>query len=157
MGSSTGEKRNVLKILDGIDERWSPHVVGESNDYDVKVANVAGEFVERAHPDTDEIFLVIAGRLFLDLPDRTVTLDQMDLFTVPRGVRHRPSRTRHPHPDVGAARNIAGRNRVGDNGRSDSKVKSSMRDRPYLASRTRRAPVMWGVRVRCLLVLRARP
>ncbi len=33
---------------------------------------------------------MIAGRLFLDLPDRTVTLDPMDLFTVPRGVQHRP-------------------------------------------------------------------
>jgi mannose-6-phosphate isomerase-like protein (cupin superfamily) len=85
-----GEKRNLNEVLDGIDELWSPHVVGEVNDYDVKVANVAGQFSEHVHDDTDEIFLVIAGRLLLDLPDRTVTLEPMDLFTVPRGVRHRP-------------------------------------------------------------------
>jgi mannose-6-phosphate isomerase-like protein (cupin superfamily) len=84
------EKRNLTEVLDGIDELWSPHVVGEVNDYDVKVANVAGQFTEHAHEDTDEIFLVIAGRLFLDLPDRTITLEPMELFTVPRGVRHRP-------------------------------------------------------------------
>ncbi len=84
------EKRNVIDVLDGIDELWSPHVVGEVNDYDVKVANVAGQFTEHVHDDTDEVFLVIAGRLFLDLPDRTVTLDPMDLFTVPRGVPHQP-------------------------------------------------------------------
>src|SRR6185437_7044203 len=82
--------RNLTAVLDGIDELWSPHVVGEVNDYDVKVANVAGEFTEHVHEDTDEIFLVIAGRLFLDLPDRTVSLEPMDLFTVPRGVAHRP-------------------------------------------------------------------
>jgi mannose-6-phosphate isomerase-like protein (cupin superfamily) len=84
------DKVNLLAALDGIDQLWSPHVVGEVNDYDVKVANVGGEFGEHTHDDTDEIFLVLAGRLHLDLPDRTVTLDPMDLFTVPRGMRHRP-------------------------------------------------------------------
>ena len=76
--------------LDQIEQLWSPHVVGQVNDYDVKVARVAGEFVEHVHDDTDEVFLVLSGRLHLDLPERTVTLDPMDLFTVPRGVRHRP-------------------------------------------------------------------
>jgi mannose-6-phosphate isomerase-like protein (cupin superfamily) len=84
------DKRNLMAVLDGIDELWSPQIVGEVNDYDVKVANVAGEFTEHVHDDTDEIFLVLAGRLHLDLPDRTVSLDPMDLFTVPRGTRHRP-------------------------------------------------------------------
>lgn len=84
------DKRNLHAVLDGIDELWSPHIVGQVNDYDVKVANVAGEFTEHVHEDTDEIFLVLAGRLHLDLPDRTVTLDPMDVFTVSRGTRHRP-------------------------------------------------------------------
>ncbi len=84
------EKLNLVEALDRIGELWSPHVVGEINDYDVKVANVAGEFREHVHEDTDELFLVIAGRLFLELPDRTVILEPMDLFTVPRGVKHRP-------------------------------------------------------------------
>lgn len=83
-------KRNLMTVLDGIDAVWSPHVVGEVNDYDVKVANVAGEFTEHVHDDTDEVFLVLTGRLYLDLPDQTVTLDPMDLFTVARGTRHRP-------------------------------------------------------------------
>lgn len=84
------DKRNVQDVLDHVPELWSPHVVGEVNDYDVKAANVAGDYPEHVHEDTDEIFLVLAGRLHLDLLDRTVTLDPMDVFTVPRGVRHRP-------------------------------------------------------------------
>jgi mannose-6-phosphate isomerase-like protein (cupin superfamily) len=83
-------KRNLTAVLDGIDELWSPHIVGEVNDYDVKVANLEGEFTEHAHADTDEFFLVLAGRLHLDLPDRTVTLEPMEMFTVPRGTKHRP-------------------------------------------------------------------
>ena len=84
------DRRNVHEVLDGVPELWSPQVVGEVNDYDVKAANVAGDYPEHAHDDTDEFFLVLSGRLQLDLPDRTVSLDPMDVFTVPRGVRHRP-------------------------------------------------------------------
>ena len=84
------DKRNLHAVLDQVPELWSPQVVGGVNDYDVKVANVAGDYPEHIHEDTDEIFLVLAGRLHLDLPDRTITLEPMDIFTVPRGVRHRP-------------------------------------------------------------------
>ena len=82
--------RNLHDVLDQVPELWSPQVVGEVNDYDIKAANVAGDYTEHVHEDTDEFFLVLAGTLHLDLPDRTVTLRQGGTFTVPRGVRHRP-------------------------------------------------------------------
>ncbi len=84
-------KRNIDQVMGAVGELWSPHVLGEVNDYDIKVANVAGEYVAHVHEDTDEVFVVLAGRLTLDLPDGAVVLDPMDVFTVPRGVRHRPS------------------------------------------------------------------
>jgi mannose-6-phosphate isomerase-like protein (cupin superfamily) len=70
---------------------WDPQVVGAVNGYDVKVANVEGDFVEHRHDDTDEFFLVLAGSLVLELPDRRVDLGPWDTFTVPRGTPHRPS------------------------------------------------------------------
>ncbi|MEU1629287.1 cupin domain-containing protein [Streptomyces sp. NPDC020096] len=81
---------NIDSVMDAVTEKWLPHVVAEVNDYDVKVANVEGEFPEHVHADTDEFFLVLAGRLHLDLPDRTVTLGPNDVFTVERGTPHRP-------------------------------------------------------------------
>lgn len=81
---------NAHDVLDATEAHWSPQVIAEVNDYDVKAANVAGEYPEHDHPDTDELFIVLSGRLYLDLPDGTVTLGPMDVFTVPRGVRHRP-------------------------------------------------------------------
>ena len=84
-------KRNIDAVMDAVPERWSPHVLGEVNDYDLKVANIAGDYVEHVHDDTDEIFVVLAGRLTLHLPDGPEVLDPMDVYTVPRGVRHRPS------------------------------------------------------------------
>ena len=81
--------RSIDAVLAGVGP-WSPHVVAEVNDYDVKVANVAGEFTSHVHDDTDEFFLVLEGRLHLDLPDGTVTLGPREVYTVPRGVQHRP-------------------------------------------------------------------
>lgn len=84
------QPRNISRVMDAVDALWEPHVLAEVNDHDVKVANIAGEYPEHSHDDTDELFVVLQGRLHLDLPDRTVTLDPFDAFTVPRGVRHRP-------------------------------------------------------------------
>lgn len=74
------------------DEHWSPRIAAAVNDYDVKIAKVAGEFPAHAHDDTDEFFLVLQGRLVLELPDegREVVLGPGGVYTVPRGVRHRP-------------------------------------------------------------------
>jgi mannose-6-phosphate isomerase-like protein (cupin superfamily) len=81
---------NLDRVLDAVTQPWSPHVVAVLNDYDVKVAWVEGAFTEHAHDETDELFVVLAGRLWIDLPDRTVELGPHDVCTVPRGVRHRP-------------------------------------------------------------------
>lgn len=51
---------------------------------------VQGEFVWHDHADTDELFLVISGRLTIQLEDRDVELGPGELFVVPQGVRHCP-------------------------------------------------------------------
>lgn len=73
-------------------EIWSPRIAATVNDYDVKIANGEGPYVWHSHPDTDEFFLVIEGELTIELADRDpVVLGPLQLFTVPRGMRHRPS------------------------------------------------------------------
>lgn len=71
-------------------EHWSPRVVAELNDYQFKIAKLKGEFVWHRHPDTDEAFLVIEGRLTIELRDGRVELAPGELYVVPRGVEHRP-------------------------------------------------------------------
>lgn len=71
-------------------ERWSPRVVAELNDYQFKIAKLQGEFVWHRHPDTDEAFLVLEGRLAIELRDGLVEMGPGDLYVVPRGVEHRP-------------------------------------------------------------------
>ncbi|MGQ4375505.1 cupin domain-containing protein [Streptomyces sp. SAS_267] len=82
------------KALASFDALWSPRIVTRVNDYDVRVAKVAGEHVWHVHDDTDEFFLVLDGELHISLrePDgeRTVLLPQGAVFTVPRGTEHKP-------------------------------------------------------------------
>ncbi|WP_028661645.1 cupin domain-containing protein [Saccharomonospora saliphila] len=89
------EPTNLTDALASFDQLWSPRIVTTVNDYDVRIAKVAGEHVWHAHDDTDEFFLVLDGdlRIALREPDgeRTVTLSRGSVFVVPRGVEHKPS------------------------------------------------------------------
>ena len=51
---------------------------------------MSGEFVWHSHEDTDELFLVISGRLTIRLRGGEVVLDPGELFVVPKGVEHCP-------------------------------------------------------------------
>ena len=72
-------------------EQWSPRVIAEMNDYQFKVVRLQGEFIWHDHPETDETFIVIQGRLRIDLPDGHVELGPGEMFIVPKGTRHKPS------------------------------------------------------------------
>jgi mannose-6-phosphate isomerase-like protein (cupin superfamily) len=82
---------NLRAALDSIAEHWQPHRLVSVNNSDVKVAKLLGEFIWHAHPDSDELFLVVSGSLTLQLRDRDVVLGPNDVFVVPRGVEHRPN------------------------------------------------------------------
>ncbi|MEU5040770.1 cupin domain-containing protein [Streptomyces griseorubiginosus] len=75
-------------------EQWSPRIVTAVNDYDVRVTHVEGEHLWHVHDDTDEFFLVLDGELHISLREaageRTVVLPRLSVFTVPRGVEHKP-------------------------------------------------------------------
>ncbi|MFF8811706.1 cupin domain-containing protein [Streptomyces pactum] len=82
------------RALASFDALWSPRIVTRVNDYDVRVAKVRGEHLWHAHDRTDEFFLVLEGELFISLREpageRTVRLPRGAVFTVPRGVEHKP-------------------------------------------------------------------
>ena len=81
---------NLARKLATFDNHWSPRIVAAYNGNDVMVVPVKGEFVWHAHPETDDFFLVLSGRLAIEMRDRTVRLGPGELFVVPRGVEHRP-------------------------------------------------------------------
>ena len=80
-----------VQIAAALAEFWSPRVVAEVDDSFVKVAKVHGEFIWHAHDGEDELFLVLKGRLTIEIENsEPVELNEGELFVVPKGVRHRP-------------------------------------------------------------------
>lgn len=72
------------------EERWSPKVIAEMNDYQFKVVKVKGDFIWHDHEDTDETFIVIKGNLRIDFRDGSVNLAEGEMYVVPKGVEHKP-------------------------------------------------------------------
>ena len=81
---------NFEEKLAKFSEHWSPKIVAQMNDYHFKLAKVQGEFIWHNHPETDEVFLVVAGKLDIHLRDGMVTLNEGELYVVPKGVEHKP-------------------------------------------------------------------
>jgi mannose-6-phosphate isomerase-like protein (cupin superfamily) len=72
-------------------DQWSPKIVGQINDLDLKLVKVQGEFIWHTHGETDEFFMVHSGRLTIQLRDRDdVTIGPGEFFIVPKGVEHCP-------------------------------------------------------------------
>ena len=78
------------QIAASLTELWSPRVIAEVDDAYVKVAKVHGTLVWHAHEHEDELFLVLQGRLRLEMEAGAVELGEGELFVVPKGVRHLP-------------------------------------------------------------------
>jgi mannose-6-phosphate isomerase-like protein (cupin superfamily) len=60
------------------------------NDAVVRLGVLDGDFHWHKHDGEDEFFLVLEGRLDIELEDRIVTLLPNQAFTVPKGVMHFP-------------------------------------------------------------------
>ena len=85
------DKVNLAEKFALLQRPYEPGIVGYLNDYKVQIVKVNGPFVWHKHDDTDDFFLVIAGRLTIQLRDRNVELREGELFVVPRGVEHCPT------------------------------------------------------------------
>ena len=82
---------NFVQKLACFEEKWSPRVIAEMNDYQFKLARLEGEYVWHDHADTDEAFIVLEGELRIEFRDGHVDLQAGEMYVVPKGVEHRPS------------------------------------------------------------------
>jgi len=81
---------NLAEVFGRFTEAWSPKIVGDVNEMQVKVVKLRGEFVWHHHESEDELFLVVAGRLRMQLRDGDREVGPGELIIVPRGVEHCP-------------------------------------------------------------------
>ncbi len=83
-------KVNLSEKLDQFSEHWQPKVIAEMNDYELKLVKLQGDFTWHTHAATDELFLVVSGRLTIQTRTGDVVLEPGELFVVPRGEEHCP-------------------------------------------------------------------
>ena len=88
---------NIAEKLSQFTEHYSPKIVGEVNDSQIKLVKLRGDFVWHHHAHEDEMFLVISGVLTMRVRDaqgeRELTVRPGEFVILPRGVEHMPSAT----------------------------------------------------------------
>ena len=88
---------NLAEKFSRFTDRWSPKIVADLNDSHVKLVKVQGEFVWHQHAEEDELFIVVQGRLVIELRDGSITLGPGEMAVIPRGVEHRPVAAEEVH------------------------------------------------------------
>ena len=88
---------NFEEKLAKFSEHWSPRIIAQMNDYHFKIVKVQGEFVWHDHPETDEVFMVLKGRLEIQFRDGRVLVREGEMFVVPKGLEHKPAAEEECH------------------------------------------------------------
>jgi mannose-6-phosphate isomerase-like protein (cupin superfamily) len=81
---------NLQEKLAKFSDQWSPKIIARMNDYHFKLVKFQGDFIWHRHDDTDEVFLVLDGKMSIDFRDGKIELKHGELFVVPKGVEHKP-------------------------------------------------------------------
>ena len=88
---------NLAEKLSLFSEHFKPRTVGQFNGHDLKVRKAEGSFVWHKHEETDDFFLVLKGRLTIQMREGNVTLGPGEMFVVPKGVEHCPLAEEETH------------------------------------------------------------
>ncbi|URQ69549.1 cupin domain-containing protein [SAR86 cluster bacterium] len=84
------KKINLKSKFKEFNETWSPKVIAEMNDYQFKLVKIKNDFVWHKHKDTDEVFIVVEGKINIEFEDQIVELNAGEMIVVPKGKKHKP-------------------------------------------------------------------
>ena len=81
---------DIPSLVASTKEKWFNQTLCQVNDCVVRLGIVDGEFHWHKHDNEDEFFLVLDGKLLIDLEDEeTITLEPHQGYAIPKGVLHR--------------------------------------------------------------------
>jgi mannose-6-phosphate isomerase-like protein (cupin superfamily) len=76
-------------------DQWVNQTLCQVNDCVVRLGIIQGEFHWHKHDEEDEFFLVLEGKLLIDLEGETVELAPHQGYTIPKTVLHRTRAPEH--------------------------------------------------------------
>lgn len=80
---------DVPGLVAQVKDRWYNQTLCKVNDSVIRLGVMQGEYHWHKHDQDDEFFFVLEGHFIIDLEDRSVDLQPLEGFVVPRGVVHR--------------------------------------------------------------------
>jgi mannose-6-phosphate isomerase-like protein (cupin superfamily) len=83
------EKIDVPRIISECKDKWYNETLTQVNNSVVRIGIVEGEYHWHKHDNDDEFFFVLDGKLLIDLEDKTIELNPLEGFTIPKGIIHR--------------------------------------------------------------------
>ena len=81
---------NIQEKFKLFSELWTPKKIGELNGQQILLAKIKGEFIWHAHEHEDELFMIIKGSLMIEFRDKTIKLNEGEIYIIPKGVEHKP-------------------------------------------------------------------
>ncbi len=85
------EPINIMNKFSLFNDQWTPKIIGELNNQQVKICKLKDHFVWHSHENEDELFMVFKGTLLIDFRDgRTVEIKEGEILIIPKGIEHRP-------------------------------------------------------------------
>lgn len=74
-----------------IPELFQYERIAKMNNHNFTLVRVQERTLDfHSHPDSDEVFFIVKGRMKLEFRDKTVELKSGDMCVVPKGTEHRP-------------------------------------------------------------------
>ena len=83
-------KINFKSKFDKFHEQWSPKIIAEMNEYQFKLVKIKNDFIWHQHQDTDEVFIVIEGKISIEFENETIEINEGEMIVVPKDKKHRP-------------------------------------------------------------------
>lgn len=84
------KKVNLKSKFDSFNEYWNPKIVGALNGQHVKLVKIKDEFVMHQHENEDELFMVIEGKLLMELDEETLEINSGEFVIIPKQTNHKP-------------------------------------------------------------------
>ena len=84
------KKINFKSKFSKFTDQWSPKVIAQMNDYQFKLVKIENDFTWHKHDDTDEVFIVLEGQIFIEFENETIEINEGETLVVPAGIKHKP-------------------------------------------------------------------
>ena len=84
---------NLKDTFLGVENSFSPRIIGEVNDQYIKIVKIKGQEVTwHNHENEDELFYIIEGILLIEIENQPdLAMRKGDLYVVKKGINHRVS------------------------------------------------------------------